>query len=123
MGRRIVSDVRRKGAHVAIISRMADALPVACSLSPEALAARREGLLRDLVARAESREALPSGWRLRFTAEPGILMTIARTVDAERQCCRFLRFEIALEPNGGPISLDLSGPLGTADFLAALFES
>jgi hypothetical protein len=101
---------------------MAEPLPVACSLSPDALAARRAGLLRDLVARAESREALPSGLRLRFPAERDTLTTIAAAVDAERQCCRFLRFEIAVEPDGGPIALELSGPPGTSDFLAALFE-
>ncbi len=125
--REVSSRVRRApvhvGGHVAIISRMSDTLPVACSLSPEALTARREGLLRDLVTRAESREAHPSGWRLRFPSEPGILTTIARAVDAERQCCRFLRFEIAVEPDGGPISVELSGPTGTTDFLAALLDS
>ncbi len=102
---------------------MADLLPVACSLSPDALAARRSGLLRNLVGRAESREALPSGWRLRFRAEGDTLIMIAKSVDAERQCCRFLRFEIVLEPNGGRISLELSGPPGTSDFLAALFDA
>ena len=101
---------------------MSDPLQVACSLSPEALTARRQGLLRDLVARADSRKVRPSGWRLRFQAEHDILMTIARTVDAERHCCRFLRFEIAIEPDGGPISLDVSGPVGTIEFLSALFE-
>lgn len=43
--------------------------------------------------------------------------------DAERQCWRFLRFEITTEPDGGPIWLNLSGPDGTREFLSALLET
>jgi hypothetical protein len=52
---------------------MTDSLPVACSLSPAALAARREGPLRALATRAEAREALASGWRVRFAADADVL--------------------------------------------------
>jgi len=38
-------------------------LPIACSLTPDALRARREGLLMDLVRRAEHREELSEGLR------------------------------------------------------------
>ena len=38
-------------------------LPIACTLTPEALRARREGLLMDLVRRAEHREELSEGLR------------------------------------------------------------
>ena len=47
---------------------------------------------------------------------------IARTVDMERQCCRFLRFTVTVEPNDGPIALDLTGPAGTREFLAAMLD-
>jgi len=38
-----------------------------------------------------------------------ILANIARAIDAERQCCRVLRFSITVEPDGGPISVELTG--------------
>lgn len=101
---------------------MSDRLPVVCSLTPAALEVRREGLLRDLVGRADAREARPDGYGLRFRPDADMLAAIARAVDAERQCCRFLRFEIRVEPDGGPIWVELSGPPGTRDFLAALLE-
>ena len=41
-------------------------LPIACTLTPEALKTRREGLLKDLVRRAEHREDLADGLRLEF---------------------------------------------------------
>lgn len=97
-------------------------LPVACTLGPAALKARRENLLNGLIARADERRPLPDGCRLRFSGDGGILDDIARAVEAERQCCRFLRFAIAIEPDGGPITLDLTGPSGTREFLAALFD-
>jgi hypothetical protein len=51
------------------------------------------------------------------------LSTIAHAVEAERHCCRFLRFEIIVEPDGGPVFLQLSGPPGTREFIAALLEA
>jgi hypothetical protein len=97
-------------------------LPIACSLTPEALKARREGLLSDLLKRAQSHEELPQGHRLEFVPSDDTLVAIARTIEAERQCCRFLRFSITVEPDGGPIALELTGPPGTREFISALFD-
>ena len=98
-------------------------LPVACTLSPAALRARREGLLSELLRRADEHQELPEGHRLRFAASEDTLATIARAVEAERECCRFLRFQITVEPDGGPIFLELSGPPGTREFISALLTS
>jgi len=96
-------------------------LPVVCTLTPETVAIRKAALLPGLVGRAESREETATGMRFRLPADA--LSAILETVDAERQCCRFLRFEITIEPDGGPIRLELSGPPGTREFLSALLES
>ncbi len=96
-------------------------LPIACTLSPEALKARRENLLDTLLGRATERTEIADGVRLRFAADARILGEIARTVDAERQCCRFLSFTIGVSPDEGPITLDLTGPAGTREFLSAMF--
>jgi len=80
-------------------------------------------MLSELVRRADEHEDLPEGHRLRFAGGEEVLLIIARAVEAERQCCRFLRFEITVEPDGGPISLELSGPPGTREFIAALLDS
>ena len=98
-------------------------LPIVCTLSPAALRARREGLLSELLRRADEHQELPEGHRLRFAPSDDMLATIVRTVEAERQCCRFLRFQITVEPDGGPISLELSGPPGTREFISALLDS
>lgn len=98
-------------------------LPIACTLDPAALRARREGLLSEVLRRAAEREELPDGHRLRFESAGDTLALIARTVEAERHCCRFLRFQITVEPDGGPVWLELSGPPGTREFISALLDS
>jgi hypothetical protein len=97
---------------------MAD-LPLVCTLDSGTLEARREQQLPGLIAAADSREVLTDGVRLRFP-DPGILPRLLQVVDAERKCCRFLRFEVTLEPDLGPIWLTVTGPAGTREFLAAL---
>lgn len=97
-------------------------LPVACTLSPAALRARRQGLLSELLRRGDEHQEVPEGHRLRFAASEGVLAAIAEAVEAERQCCRFLRFRITVEPDGGPIVLELTGPPGTREFISALFD-
>ena len=98
-------------------------VPVACTLSPEALVSRRQGLLAELLRRVETHEELTNGHRWSFAATDEVLAMILRMVEAERRCCRFLRFQIVVEPDGEPVSVELTGPPGTREFLAALFES
>ena len=100
---------------------MAD-LPVVCTLTPDALEARKQGLLSALLRRSAGREPLADGLRLRFEPSSDALSSIVRAVDAERRCCRFLRFTIAIEPDEGPVTVDLTGPPGTREFVLALLE-
>ena len=97
-------------------------LPIACTLDPETLNIRREGLLRKVVELALQREATDNGYRLTFAASDEALALIARTISAERRCCRFLRFTLTVEPDEGPIYLDLTGPAGTGEFLSGLLD-
>jgi hypothetical protein len=94
-------------------------LPVACTLTEPELAARRAGVLTAI--RRDQREArwLPDGVALRFAAGPDRLATLATFIDLEHRCCAFLRFRLTVEPGGGPIWLELTGPPGTREFLAA----
>lgn len=96
-------------------------LPVVCTLTPDTIATRKAALLPGLVGRADSREETTAGIRLRLPADA--LSAILETVEAERQSCRFLRLDITVEPDGGPIWLQLAGPPGTREFLSALLDS
>lgn len=98
-------------------------LPIACTLSDDALRARKSGLLAQIATMATNMAKLPAGYRLDFPATSEALTRITAMIDAERQCCRFLRFTLTVEPNLGVIALELSGPEGTREFLDALFEA
>jgi hypothetical protein len=98
-------------------------LPMVCELTPAELAALRATLLPGLLAQAAERTPLPNGFRWRFAASSEFLAAAAETINTERQCCRFLRFVLAIEPEGGPIWLEITGPEGTAAFLETLFRA
>ena len=97
-------------------------LPIACTLGPETLKTRRDDLLGSLVRRAEERLDVSHGYRLRFAAGEGVLATIANVIELERQCCRFLTFHVIVEPDDGPIWLEVTGPPGTREFLDGMFD-
>ena len=95
-------------------------LPIACTLTPEALRQRREELLPGLVRRAETCDRLATGVRLRYAPSADVLGDIVKMIETERQCCRFLRFELSVAPDLGPVTLEVTGPPGTTEFLAGL---
>lgn len=98
---------------------MAD-LPIACTLNRGDRRARREELLPALLRIAEHGEPIADGHRYRFSATSATLQTIARVIDAERQCCPFFRFRLLVEPGRGPFYLEVTGPPGARNFLADL---
>lgn len=96
--------------------------PVMCELTREAISAGRAGLLPGLAQLATTREMTSNGYRLTFPPSDEALQAITRTIDAERQCCRWLRFAMLVPEGGGPVVLMLSGPDGAQELLSALFD-
>ena len=97
-------------------------LPIACSLSVEQLASQRESLLLGLADHAVQRTALPSGMRLRFSATAARMRQIDAVVRRESECCPFLEFRVGLALGGSSLTLDVTGPEGTAELLAELLD-
>jgi hypothetical protein len=95
-------------------------LPIVCSLTPETLSARKEQLLPGLAQRALSREQVGEGIRITFPAD--MLREIVSMIDSERQCCRFLRFELVVPPGGDDVALTVFGPPGTRAFFDDLLR-
>jgi hypothetical protein len=96
--------------------------PVACTLLPDQLNTRRAELLPGLAARAKSCARIADGYQLKFEATGDVLHAIASVIAAERLCCRFLGFQVTVEPDDGPIRLDVSGPAGTTQLLGDLLD-
>ena len=98
-------------------------LPIACELTPAQLAARRTSLLADLFARATVIAPTDSGYRFTFAADDESMRLLFAALDAERRCCRFLRFALTIEQDLGPVSLEIDGPEGAREFVALLLPS
>ncbi|MFL6546870.1 MAG: hypothetical protein ACJ8LM_17030 [Candidatus Udaeobacter sp.] len=97
-------------------------VPVACSLTTAELQQRREDVLRGIRnAVLEVREHA-EGFAYRFLSDDQLLDQLAEMIKLERRCCPFLRFDLRIEPGDGPVWLELSGPDGTKQFLASLFD-
>jgi hypothetical protein len=97
-------------------------LPIASTLGPAALEARREDLLGSLMRRADERLEQPNGHLLRLPPGDDVLPTIAKVVEVERQCCRFLTFQVTVEPDSSPIWMEFTGPPGTRESLAVMCD-
>ena len=99
-----------------------NSLPIVCTLTPETSKTRKAQLLPGVFRRAEQTDPTPDGYRLRFRPSAETLQAIAAAIEAERHCCRFLRFELSVEQDEGPFVLTLSGPPGAREFVAALCD-
>ena len=93
-------------------------LPIACTLSDPDFRARRDGILAGLRRDAVEQRPIPDGVELRFAPVPGQLARLVEVLELERQCCAFLEMRLTVPPGEGPFRLELSGPPGTAEFLA-----
>ncbi len=82
---------------------------VKCRMEPRDLRRRYQSVGELLMEAAEERE-LNEGYAFRFAGDDGSLSRLADFVTSERSCCPFLRFELTVEPDRGPIWLRLTGP-------------
>lgn len=95
--------------------------PFACDMSAIASVQRTAHLANiDRLFRAvESLHELPNGYSFRLRNEAPMLMTLAEFITLERLCCPFFGFGLELEPEGGSVSLSLTGRNGVKLFIMA----
>lgn len=97
-------------------------LPIACTLTEPDLKDRRNTVLQKIVPSILERRELEDGFAYRFPTEDDWLVGLNEFIRYERQCCPFLRFVLIVEPDNGPLWLELRGPASTKEFLASLFS-
>jgi hypothetical protein len=96
-------------------------LPLACSLTNAELQERRATVLQQVRSAVVEVRELENGYAYSFPATGDWLGKLAGLIDLERQCCPFLRFRLTVEADGGPLWLEMTGPVGTKEFLADVF--
>ena len=95
-------------------------MPIASTLSSSDLRRRSNDLLPRLFVAADTVEQIEHGYRLVFTDGTVPLTHIASIIDAERESCPFLRFNLSVSPGFGAVTLDITGGSGTRTLLCAL---
>lgn len=99
---------------------MADEIPVACCLSNEELRTREATLLAQFKSALLTTEELSDGYLFRIPGDKKWLAATAELIAAERECCPFLRFELTAQPAMGPVTVRMTGPAGTKEFLKSI---
>jgi hypothetical protein len=82
--------------------------PLACSLGTGELRERGEEIEALFGAYATGSERTPGGVRISLSGDDAVAERVEALVAAERECCPFLRFDLARE--GDRLVLDIEGP-------------
>ena len=96
-------------------------LPVACNLMPAELQERRRNVLSKVLSVVTETAELENGFRYRFTPGGELISELGKLIQLEHQCCPFLTFRLTVEPEGGSVLLEMTGPEGTKEFLVEVF--
>lgn len=97
-----------------------DNLAVACSLTTAELREREAKLLAQFRSAIIETEEIRDGCAFCLPGDAQWIRLVAELIVAERECCPFLTFELVAEPNKGPLTVRVTGPEGTKDFLRTI---
>jgi len=75
-----------------------------------------------LVRAVRNVQEVENGFTFTFPNETELISRISEFISNERLCCPFLKFTLTVFSVDEPVSLSLSGPIGTQDFLRAEFS-
>jgi len=95
-------------------------IPIACRLSDPEFHQREATLLALFKSAVVATEELPDGYVFRLPGDKKRIALVCELIVAERECCPFLTFEVTAQPNMGPVSVRVTGPAGTKDFLKVI---
>jgi hypothetical protein len=76
----------------------------------------------ELIRSVQGVQEVEDGYQFMFLNESELIRKIAEFISNERLCCPFLSFSLNIASNLEPISLSLTGPIGTQEFLRAEFN-
>lgn len=98
-------------------------IPVACCLTDEELRRREATLLAQFKSALTATEELENGYAFHIPGDKKWLALVADLIIAERECCPFLTFQLTADAQMGALTLRLTGPDGTKEFLKSIFTT
>jgi len=98
--------------------------PLACNMSVFTPAQREAHIqtTTELIQGVQAVRDIENGYEFRFPNETDFISKVAEFISNERLCCPFLEFNLNIRSSDGPVSLSLTGPIGTQEFLRAEFD-
>jgi hypothetical protein len=84
---------------------------------PKASRSVHEANTRQIFTSAQEMQELPTGYAWRLPNETHVLQTVVAFLSYERLCCPFFRFRLDIEPDQGPVWLQISGVIDMKEFL------
>ena len=95
---------------------------IGCTLDARSHDERRAAL-ETLFSQADERQDLPDGVRYRFAGRDDTLASLFGLIAAERTCCSALRLTLRVEPEAGPLWLEITGPAPAVAALQQVFSA
>jgi len=96
-------------------------IPIICQLSDPEKRQREATLLAQFKSGLIGAAELENGLEFRLPGQQEWLTLAAELMIAERECCPFLKFQLTAEPQMGELTLQITGPAGTKEFVKTNF--
>lgn len=98
--------------------------PLVCNMGVFTPSQREAHILTttNLIRAIQRVQDVENGYEFTFPNESELISRIAEFITNERLCCPFLDFSLHVPSDRKPITLLLTGPAGTREFLRAEFE-
>jgi hypothetical protein len=98
-----------------------NSIPLACTLSADQLPQRQQ-VIQALFQRLIETRELDQGFEFIFPGEEQMISELADFIRFERNCCRFLSFELRFEPEQGPLHLRILGTQEAKPIIREIFR-
>jgi hypothetical protein len=90
---------------------------LACKLTAPELRERRETVITALRAQVSSVAETGDGFLYTFPLTTHMVGQVASFIETERQCCEFFSFHLSITSGSTEMTLEISGPEGSKEFL------
>ncbi len=97
-------------------------IPIICTLNDEEFRKREREVLDAIKASVLATEETDEGYSFRFASNDASFAALNEFIVLERRCCPFLDFKMTVPRGDADILLELSGPRGAKEFIAANFR-
>ena len=95
---------------------------VSCKLAPPELQKHKAEVIALLKANVLERKELTNGYRYSFKGSDQTLDDLIAFIKAERACCGFFTFQLSIEDEATNVTLAITGPEGTKEFIQTEIE-